>query len=189
MTRNMILLALLILGPALRAQVRPEAAVGVVVPQADARTASPANSATGVVLGLWIPVGRVERPRRWGVALRPRVEGVWGTSDYTVGDQRVRVDSKTWVAGTDLCAVVPWFPSAHLGVFGGAGYARFSNTLVGISPVTKTVGRVAWDLGVESLPIQASGASVGGGVRLRHIPKDADAVAYDSVGIYALLRF
>jgi hypothetical protein len=42
---------------------------------------------------------------------------------------------------------------------------------------------------MESLPLQAPGASLGGGVRLLHIPKDADAVAYDSVGIYALLRF
>jgi hypothetical protein len=189
MIRNVLLLSLVVLGPVLRGQVRPEAAVGVVVPQADTRTATPANSAAGVMLGLRIPLGKAESHRRWGVALRPRVEGVWGSSDYTIGDQRVRVDSKAWVAGSDLCVVVPWFPSAHLGVFGGAGYARFSNTLVGIAPLTKTVGRVAWDLGMESLPLQAPGASLGGGVRLLHIPKDADAVAYDSVGIYALLRF
>lgn len=168
----------------------PEFAVGVDSPRGAAADQGTVGNATFARIGLGL--GRHQVNQVLAVWVRPRVEGAWGSTSYAINGQQVRADQKTWIGGVDLCGTIPVVLGAwkmDLTAYLGAGYAQHETTYAGVAPGTTRAGRVAYEGGLESLPLQVALAKAGLGIRYRRIAGDAQALAYDSMSLYATVRF
>jgi hypothetical protein len=172
------------------AAAEPEFAVGVDSPRGAAADQGTVGNATFARIGLAFARHQVNQVVT--VWVRPRVEGTWGSTAYAINGQQVRADQKTWIGGVDLCCTIPvvlgmW--KMNLTAYVGAGYAQHGTSYAGVAPGTTRAGRGAYEGGLEALPIQVDLAKAGLGIRYRRIAGDAQALAYDSMSLYATVRF